>query len=71
MAADALSHGIPGLHRAGVDLLLPRGPGERDITVLEVNAAPMVTMQHWPWSGRPRNVAGALVGAILPDNTDA
>ncbi|GIJ44599.1 cyanophycin synthetase [Virgisporangium aliadipatigenens] len=64
---------IVGLDIAGIDLRLPdvAAPlppcGTRvDGGVIEVNAAPGLRMHLSPTEGRPRDVAGAVVGALYP-----
>jgi len=69
---------IVGLDIAGIDLRLP------DITaplppcgtraaggVIEVNAAPGLRMHLSPTAGQPRDVAGAVVGALFPPGAPA
>lgn len=62
---------IVGLDIAGVDLVA------RDIRVpitqqrgaiIEVNAAPGIRMHHYPEEGKPRNVAGAILDYLFPEN---
>lgn len=57
---------IPGLGLGGFDVLLPRQPGETDISILEVNPSPMVSMHHFPWVGQPRDAAGAILDTMFP-----
>ncbi|MGM1018816.1 MAG: CapA family protein [Actinomycetota bacterium] len=57
---------IPGMRLVGMDVLLPRNPGDSSARVLEMNAGPMITMHHYPWEGQSRNVAGAILDAMFP-----
>lgn len=57
---------IPGLKLAGLDMLLPREGLDCEPYVLEVNAYPMITGHHHPWTGQERDVAGMLVDAMFP-----
>lgn len=56
---------ISGLRVAGFDVLID---GD-DATILEVNAAPMLTMHHYPWLGQPRDAMGRLLDAMFPATT--
>jgi D-alanine-D-alanine ligase-like ATP-grasp enzyme len=58
---------IPGLRVVGMDVLLPRSPGDSEPTVIEVNEAPMISMHHFPWEGRRRNVARHIMDAMFPE----
>lgn len=57
---------FPGLRLGALDVLLSRGDAEGELSVLEVNANPMITMHHLPWEGQPRDVAGAILTAMFP-----
>lgn len=64
---ESAARRIPGLRLAGFDVLLPRDEGEKDVGFIEINDGPMISMHHFPWEGRPRNVAGAILDAMFPD----
>jgi len=64
--AEAAARAIPGCRSVGLDLLVPRNPGETDIRVLELNTNPMVSMHHFPLEGKPRDVAGAIIDGMFP-----
>lgn len=57
---------IPGLRVVGMDVLLPREPGDTDPTIIEINHAPMISMHHFPWEGRRRNVSRFIIDAMFP-----
>lgn len=57
---------FPGLRLGALDVLLPRGGATGPLSILEVNANPMISMHHLPWEGEPRNVAGAILEAMFP-----
>lgn len=64
---ERASRALPGLRIVGFDVLLPRG--ENDVhapSVLEINASPMVSMHHFPWSGQPRDAARHVVDSLFP-----
>jgi len=57
---------IPGARICGVDVLIN---GE-DIHILEMNVGPlgpMLTMHHFPWVGKKREVIGKVVDALFPE----
>ncbi len=63
---------VVGLDVAGVDLVAPDigeplEPGRG--AVIEVNASPGLRMHLFPSSGRPRDVAGAIVDWLFPPGT--
>ncbi|MEK4306344.1 ATP-grasp domain-containing protein [Oceanobacillus sp. M60] len=60
---------IPGARICGVDVLIN---GE-DIHILEMNVGPlgpMLTMHHFPWVGKKRDVIGKVVDALFPDTAE-
>lgn len=52
---------IDGLMVAGVDVILN---GDK-VTILEINADPMLSMHHFPWEGQPRDVVGILLDEMF------
>lgn len=54
---------IPGLRLVGLDVLLPRGPEDSEVIIIEINHAPMISMHLFPWEGRRRNVARPIMDA--------
>lgn len=61
---------IPGLLYAGVDILSKdfRKPQTKDsYIVVEINSNPGIDMHHFPYSGKPRNVAKDIVDVIFPE----
>lgn len=57
---------IPGLRVVGLDVLLPRSPGDSELTIIEINHMPMTSMHHFPWEGRRRNVSARIMDAMFP-----
>lgn len=53
---------VPGLRVVGVDVLYSEG---RPPSVLEMNHNPMLSLHHFPWTGKSRNVARAYIEALL------
>jgi len=43
-------------------------PEQTKCGVIECNSLPFLDLHHYPFSGRPRNVAGALWDIVLPDS---
>lgn len=62
---------FPGLRLGALDVLLPRDGDTGALSILEVNANPMISMHHLPWEGRARNVAGAILDAMFPQTAAA
>ena len=65
--AERAARAFPGLKLAGLDLLLPRDGVDCEPCVLEINASPMITGHHYPWTGEGRDVAGMLLDAMYPN----
>ncbi|MFA5712365.1 hypothetical protein [Mycolicibacterium sp.] len=66
--AAAAQQAIPGLGVAGVDIIAadwsrPAAPDNH--IVVEVNSRPAIGGHHFPWEGKPRDAAGAIVDALL------
>lgn len=67
--AEQATYAIPGLGVAGVDIIATdwREPaGNHNHIVVEVNSRPIIGGHHFPWEGKSRNAAGAIVDACLP-----
>lgn len=54
---------IQGLKVCGADVLIDGGK----ITILEINSNPMLSMHHFPWEGKRRNVIGKVVEGMFPE----
>lgn len=56
----------------GLDVLandIAKAPVKRNlVTIIEVNPYPLIEMHHFPYEGKPRNVAGAIWDMVLNDN---
>ncbi|GAA1145044.1 hypothetical protein [Nesterenkonia lutea] len=64
---ERAARALPGLRIVGFDVLLPRGESDvHDPSVLEINASPMISMHHFPWSGQPRDAARPVVDSLFP-----
>lgn len=61
---------IPGLAYGGVDLLtnidISKKPTKNSYIIIEINDSPMISMHHFPYEGKPRNAAAAIVDTIFP-----
>ncbi|MCT1905330.1 ATP-grasp domain-containing protein [Oceanobacillus sojae] len=58
---------IPGVRVCGVDVLIH---GD-NIHILEINVGPlgpMLTIHHFPWAGKERDVIGKVVSALFPES---
>ena len=55
----------------GLDLLTPdisKAPGEKNIaSIIEVNAYPFIDIHHYPYEGKPRNIAAAIWDMIFKE----
>ena len=65
---------VAGLDVCGIDLRLadisqPLAAGDASGAVIEVNASPGLRMHLYPDEGRPRDVAGQIVGQLYPPGT--
>jgi cyanophycin synthetase len=61
---------IPGLPYAGVDIICKDVASEQhdgSYIVVEINSSPGISMHHYPYSGKPRNVAKDIVDVIFPE----
>lgn len=66
--AEQVYQAIPGLGLCGVDIIATdwSQPATADNhIVVEVNSRPAIGAHHFPWEGKPRDVAGAIVDACL------
>lgn len=55
---------IPGLRVAGLDVIIDEN---KNISIIEINPYAMFSMHHYPWEGKPRNVAKKFIEAMFPD----
>lgn len=65
---------IPGLPYAGVDMLVrdyKKPSTTKNYTLIEMNASPMLSMHHFPYEGKARNVAKVLIDSIFPETKKA
>lgn len=62
-------HAIPGLHQAGVDLLVTEENGEEKFYVLEVNSRPNLVAQLFPGFGKARDIPSAILDDYFPSAT--
>ncbi|MFZ5364634.1 MAG: hypothetical protein ACOZBH_00305 [Patescibacteria group bacterium] len=61
---------IPGLAFGGIDYLttdVTAKPNKKNYIIIEVNDSPMISIHHQPYSGRPRDVAGAIIDQLYPE----
>jgi cyanophycin synthetase len=58
-----------GLNICGIDVCCKdiSVPLNKEGAIIEVNAAPGIRMHHYPYSGKSRNVAGAIVDMMFKD----
>ncbi|VBB06563.1 d-ala d-ala ligase c-terminus [Lucifera butyrica] len=60
---------IVGLDIAGIDVVaqdIARPISRENGAIIEINAAPGIRMHHFPYAGKPRDVAGAIVDHLFP-----
>lgn len=65
-AANLIGLDVAGVDIVAQDITQPILPGTG--AVIEINAAPGIRMHHYPSAGKPRDVAGAIVDYLIPDN---
>ncbi|HUT22456.1 MAG TPA: hypothetical protein VMX18_03620 [Candidatus Bipolaricaulota bacterium] len=61
---------IPGLGFGGIDYLttdVTKKPNKKNYIIIEVNDSPMLSIHHEPYSGKPRNAAGAIIDQLYPE----
>ena len=62
---------IPGLAYAGVDLMtnkdISKKPTKNSYIIIEVNSSPMISMHHFPYQGKLRDVAGEIIDILFPE----
>lgn len=65
-AAKAIGLNICGIDICCSDISVPIT--ENDGAIIEVNAAPGIRMHHYPYKGKERNVAGAIVDMMFKNS---
>lgn len=62
---------IPGLEYGGIDVLtskdISKKPTRKSYIVIEVNLSPMISMHHFPYEGKSRNVAKEVIDILFPE----
>ena len=62
---------IPGLAYAGVDLMtskdISKKPTKNSYIIVELNASPGIYPQHFPYQGKPINVAKGIIDILFPE----
>lgn len=62
--AEAAISAIPGMDTGGVDLRVPSLFDAAGCAVIEVNTSANIGVHHYPWRGKPQDVAGAWVESL-------
>lgn len=63
-AIERAAAGLPGGRLLGFDVLID-GSRPDSVQILEVNSGPMISIQHLPLLGQPRDVAGAVLNTMF------
>lgn len=61
---------IPGLPYAGIDYLtydITKPPRRGKYIVIELNESPMLSMHHFPYLGKQRNIAKEIIDLVFPE----
>jgi len=62
---------IPGLAYAGVDLMtnkdISKKPTKNSYVIVEINSSPGIDIHHFPYQGKPRNVAKEIIDILFPE----
>jgi len=62
---------IPGLAYAGLDLMtnkdISKKPTKKSYIIVELNASPGIFMHHFPYKGKPRDVAKGIFDIFFPE----
>lgn len=68
--AVATIRSIPGLAYAGIDFMtnqeISEKPLKNQYIIIEVNDSPMISMHHYPYEGKERDAAGAIIDILFP-----
>ncbi len=65
LAAQVIGLDVAGIDICSIDISKPLT--ETGGAVIEVNAAPGIRMHHYPYKGKARNAAGAIVDMLFPE----
>lgn len=69
IAVEAIN-AIPGLLYAGIDFMttdITREHTGNDYIIIEINSSPGIDMHHFPYEGKPRNVASDLIDLVFSE----
>ncbi|MFZ2970445.1 MAG: hypothetical protein WA063_04820 [Minisyncoccia bacterium] len=62
---------IPELPYGGIDIMsnqdISKKPTKKSYTILEANSSPGISLQHYPFEGKPRNVAKEIIDMLFPE----
>jgi len=62
---------VPGLAYAGIDLMtakdISKKPTRGSYVIIELNSSPGFRMHHFPYRGKPRDVAGEIIDVLFPE----
>lgn len=61
---------VPGLPYAGIDYLtndVTKAPRRGNYIVIELNESPMLSMHHFPFIGRSKNIAKEIIDMVWPE----
>ena len=62
---------IPGLSYGGIDLMsnqdISKKPTKKSYIVLEINSSPGISLQHYPFKGKSRDVAKEIIDVLFPE----
>lgn len=69
IAVEAI-RAVPGLAYGGVDFLTNKNiserPNRKSYVIIEINDSPMISMHHFPYEGKVRDAAGAILDVLFP-----
>lgn len=66
--APKIIRAIPGLPYAGFDFMtsnITKDPDKAEYAVIEINDSPMLSMHHFPYKGKKRNVAKDIIDLVF------
>ncbi|MBU0670895.1 hypothetical protein KKF29_01925 [Patescibacteria group bacterium] len=69
IAVEAIK-AIPGLPFAGIDFLtkdITKKQTKNSYIIIEMNETPMISMHHFPYSGKQRDAAGEIIKLLFPE----
>jgi cyanophycin synthetase len=73
--APRIIKALPGLAYGGIDYMtdqdITKPPRKGHYIIIEINDSPMISMHHFPFEGKERDAASAIVDQLYPESRKA